>query len=101
MVDQYEVLNPWAEVDPVPFRNISPRVTELTGKTVGLFCRHFKISSEPILKVIEKRLRERFPGLKFSWFMNDYNMEISETKEFGKFQEWVKGVDTVITAVGD
>jgi len=34
---QYEVLNPWADLDPVPLRGISPRVTDLAGKTIGLF----------------------------------------------------------------
>ena len=35
---QYEVLNPWAEVDPVSLRGLgAPRPTDLSGKTIGLF----------------------------------------------------------------
>jgi hypothetical protein len=28
----YEVLSPWADADPVPFRGITPRLTDLAGK---------------------------------------------------------------------
>ena len=34
---QYEVLSPWAEVDPIPLRGISPRIKTLAGKKIGLF----------------------------------------------------------------
>jgi hypothetical protein len=27
----YEVISPWAEADPVPFRGISPRLDSLAG----------------------------------------------------------------------
>ena len=42
MNGQYEVLNPWAEVDPIPLKGIAPRVADLTGKTMGLFAITFK-----------------------------------------------------------
>ena len=42
--NQYEVLNPWAESDPVPMRGISPRLDTMEGKTIGLFQ-----NSEPIV----------------------------------------------------
>jgi hypothetical protein len=32
---QYEALSPWAEVDPIPPRGISPRVDTLAGKKIG------------------------------------------------------------------
>ena len=34
----YEVLSPWAEADPVPLSGISPRLEDMTGKKIGLFC---------------------------------------------------------------
>ena len=97
MNGQYEVLNPWAEVDPLPLRGISPRVTDLTGKTVGLFADLVKPASRPILTAVERQLKERFPTLKFSWFLSGSN----EPEDKDKFEEWVKGVDTAVTAVGD
>ncbi len=98
---QYEVLNPWAEVDPIPLRGISPRLAELKGKTVGLFVANAKVASRPIMTVVEQKLRERFPSLKFSWFVLDQNLEVTETKEKARFEEWVNGIDAAVTAVGD
>ena len=101
MNGQYEVLNPWAEADPIPLRGISPRVADLTGKTIGLFNYNFKVVSRPILAVVEQRLEERFPTARFSWFEFGDNIVVTETKHKASFEEWVKGVDTVIAAVGD
>ena len=58
MNGQYEVLSPWAEVDPVQLRGISPRVTDLGGKTIGLFINH-KGAAPPIQAVVEAKLKER------------------------------------------
>ena len=98
---QYEVLNPWAEADPVPLRGISPRLVDLTDKTIGLFAINYKIASRPILTVVEQKLKERFPSLKFSWFLFDYNLDILETEDKSRFEEWIKGVDVAAVAVGD
>ena len=73
---EYEVLSPWADVDQIPLRGISPRVTDLTEKTVGLFCDSFKVASKPILRIVAEKLIERFPTLKFSWFETDYNLAL-------------------------
>jgi len=56
MNGQYEVLNPWAEVDPIPLRGISPRVADLEGKSIGLLCGS-KVGSRPILTAVEKQLK--------------------------------------------
>ena len=101
MNGQCEVLNPWAEVDPIPLRGISPRVTDLTGKTIGLFAALYKPASRPILTVVEQKLKERFPTLKLSWFLYDYNVKVTESEDKARFEEWVKGVDAAVTAVGD
>ena len=101
MNGQYDVLNPWAEADPIRLREISPRVTDLAGKTIGLFAGHSKVAARPILSVVEKRLKERFPTLKFSWFLFDYNLTVTETKDKARFEDWAKGLDAAIAAVGD
>ena len=98
---QYEVLSPWAEVDPIPLRGISPRVTNLTGKKIGLF-RNFKRAARPILTVVESKVKERFPTAEFSWFDSTAaNVLETETENKKKFEEWAKGVDAVVAAVGD
>lgn len=97
---QYEVLNPWAEVDPVPLKGLSPRLTDLKGKTIGLFS-NWKTAARPVLTVAQNRLKEREPSLKFSWFEFGLNTEVDETELKGAFEDWVKGCDAVLSAVGD
>jgi hypothetical protein len=98
---QYEVLSPWAEVDPIPLRGISPRVTDLAGRKIGLF-RNFKRAARPILTVVETELKKRYPTAEFSWFDSTAtNVLETETENKEKFTEWAKGVDAVVAAVGD
>ena len=98
---QYEVLNPWAEADPIPLRGISPGVSNLADKTIGLYSSTYKMAARPISDVVAQKLKGGFPTAKFSWFDFGNNLEVTESKERSKFEEWVKGVDVVVAAVGD
>ena len=100
MSSHFEVLSPWAEVDPVPVRTISPRLADLTGKKIGLYA-NSKIVALPMLAVIEEQLKERFSGLQFTRFERIPNLSVAETDGWVKFQEWLKGVDAVILAHAD
>ena len=95
---QYEVLSPWAEVDPIPPRGISPRVNSLAGKKIGLFY-NMKRAAKPIQAYIEKKLKERFPDCQTSYFEAPSQKYLSENKE--KYAAWAKEMNAVITAVGD
>ena len=97
---QYEVLSPWAEVDPMPVKAISPRLAGLTGKKIGLYA-NSKIAALPMLAVVEEQLKARFSGLQFTRFERIPNLSVAETDVWAKFQEWIKGVDAVILAHGD
>lgn len=98
---EYEVLTPLAEKDLIQSKGISPRLTDLTGKTVGLYAIK-KRAAIPILTAIEQKLKERFPTLKFSLFgRTDYHVRITESADKPRFDDWVKGVDTIVAAVGD
>ncbi|MFH0774708.1 MAG: hypothetical protein V2A53_04340 [bacterium] len=98
---QYDVLHPWAEVDPIPLRGISPGLPDMNNKTIGTFASTYKPASRPILNVVEEKLKARFPTVKFSRFDHGYIVSVAETKEKDKFEDWVKGVDAVVAAVGD
>ncbi|MFC1970398.1 hypothetical protein ACFLV0_00430 [Chloroflexota bacterium] len=102
---QYEVLSPWAEADPIPLKGILPRATDLTDKTIGLFCHAYKVASLPIFKVVERQLKDRFPELKISWFVDEKHSfaSIFESEDKAKVGEWIKeeGVDIVIVGRGD
>ena len=99
MSDQYEVLNPWAEVDPGVMRGLSPRVSDLSGKKIGLFV-NGKRASRPIMTVVEEKLKERFPTAEFSYSTPYGNREVAGDPD-AKLEEWVREVDTVISAIGD
>ena len=101
MSGQYEVLSPWADVDPVASRGIAPRLPELKDATIGLFV-NMKRASSPIQDAVEARLRERFPTLRFKRFVfRGGNREVAGTDYEVPFKQWTKEVDAVVAAVGD
>jgi hypothetical protein len=104
MNGNYEVLSPWAEVDPVPLRGISPRLTDLAGKTIGLYS-NIKLASTPIQRVVEAKLKEKLPDLRFKHFkLNRASAEWDNPNKaewMPEWEQWLTGVDAVIFAVGD
>jgi hypothetical protein len=98
---QYEVLSPWAVVDPIPLRSPAPRLDNLNGKTIGLF-KNFKRAAGPLLEVVERELQKRYPSVKFVWFNSDAaNVLETETENKEKFEDWAKEIDAAVTSVGD
>jgi hypothetical protein len=98
---QFTVLHPWAEVDPVPPRGISPRLNTLAGKKIGLFA-NFKRASRPIQASVEKRLKAMYPDCQTSLFdSRGANVVETQTANRERFIAWAKGVDAAILAVGD
>ena len=100
MSDQYEVLNPWAEIDPLPLRGITPRPLDLNGKTIGLY-RNDKRAAKPMLEAVKSRLIQKYPTLTFKSFQRSPNLAIYEMPEKAQYDEWLKGVDAVIFSHGD
>lgn len=100
MTNAYAVLSPWAEADPPPLKGIAPRLPELKDQTIGLWV-NSKPPAAAIRDAVEAQLRARYPGLRFSHYYYPYNREITEPEETEAFAAWVRGVDAVITAVGD
>ena len=82
---EFEVLNPWADADPVPLNVLS------------------KPAARPILTAVETQLKKRYPTCETVWYGSNLpwtRMQI-ESEYKAKFEEWVKGVDAVVGAVGD
>ena len=101
MTEQYEVLSPWAEADPVPLKGLSPRISDLAGKKIGLL-RNGKKAAEPVLTVVEKILRKKYPTAEFIWFRGkSFSVSELEKERRSEFEDWIKSVDAVIAAVGD
>ena len=96
----YEVLNPWAEVDPVPLEGINQRLPDLRGRRIGLF-HNGKVAAAPMLDAVETELRGRFEGITFARFGRRENLEVAETPARERYEEWLREVDAVVLAVGD
>ena len=100
MDNQYEVLNPWAEVDPIPLRGITSRPNDLNGKKIGLYHNDKRVT-KPMLKLVETRLKQKYSSLTFKSFLRAPNLAIYEMPEKAEYDEWLKDVDAVIFAHGD
>ena len=96
----YEVLNPWAEADPVPVKGLADRITDLAGKKIGLF-RNSKRAASLALDAAKNKLQELYPSMEFSPFALMPNAGVLETDDKDRFEEWIKEVDGVIFAFGD
>jgi hypothetical protein len=98
---QYEVMSPWAAVDPVPLRGISARIDALDGKKIGLFA-NFKRSAVPQANMVEKKLKGRFSTIQTALYHStEENVNEIETANREKFIAWVNSVDAVVAMVGD
>ncbi len=98
---QFEVLSPWANVDPIPFRGISPRIPTLAGKKIGLFVNP-KRAAMPIAESIDRRLKAMYPDVQTIVFHSvGANVNEIETKNKEIFTAWAKGLDAAIAVVGD
>ncbi|MFC1533726.1 hypothetical protein ACFL7M_10215 [Thermodesulfobacteriota bacterium] len=99
--NQFEVLSPWADVDPIPLKGISPRVSDLAGKKIGLFCNSKRVAVLA-LKAVESKLKERFPTCETSWYgPTTINASQIESEFKKKFEEWIDGIDVAVTSFGD
>ena len=97
----YEVLSPWAEADPIPLKGLSPRLDKLDGKKIGLLCNN-KRAAPLILDVTEKLIKEKFPTASITkFFARSFSVSSLEKDREAEFNDWLKGVDAVIAAVGD
>jgi hypothetical protein len=97
----YEVLSPWAEADPIPLHGLSPRLDKLEGKKIGLLC-NSKRASPLILDATEKLLKQKFPNAAVSrFYARSFSVSSLEKDREGEFDDWLRGIDAVIAAVGD
>jgi hypothetical protein len=99
--NSYEVLSPWAEADPISLKGLAPRLTDLTGRKIGLLCNN-KRAAPLILNAAERVLKERFPTSEISWFRTrSFSVSSLEPDNVAKFEDWINRVDAVVSAVGD
>lgn len=98
---QFEVLSPWADVDPIPLRGISPRLSSLAGKKIGIFVNP-KRAAMPIAESIIARLGSMYPDAQTLIYHSvGANVNEVETDNKDKFTAWAKSLDAAIAVVGD
>jgi len=52
--------------------------------------------------VIERKLKEKYPTIETSWYRGrTFSVSEQDLENKDRFEEWIKGVDAVILAVGD
>jgi hypothetical protein len=99
----YDVLSPWGEADPVPLAGITPRLSDLRGKRIGLFANN-KRAAPPIQDAVEAELRRRYgTEVAISRFRREDRGDAGSNKDDGpRYAAWLeKEVDAVVVAVGD
>jgi hypothetical protein len=89
-----EVMNPRGEIPPPPFHAPSPRVTDLAGKTVGIYWIG-KAGGDNFWDGVEEVLNERFPNTKTVRYEGPF--DLGEKRA----QEIAREVDTIFYGVGD
>ena len=98
---QYEVMNPWADVDPIPPKGITPRLNSFEGKKIGLFA-NSKRSAVPQVTKVGEKLKGKFPKIQTDLYhAPDPNYIAKDSPEWGKFSAWIKSVDAIVLTVGD
>ena len=102
MSELYTVYSPWAETDHLIKEAISPRLTTLKGKTIGLYA-SFKEYHPFFMQELERQLSVVLPETKFSHYT--YIMDTKEIRDdevnYPIFKEWLSGVDAVIGVGAD
>lgn len=58
-----EVLNPRGKIEALPISSPQPRVTDLDGKTIGLYS-NSKPGMDNLYTLFEQLLRQRYPSIK-------------------------------------
>ena len=98
---EYEVLSPWSEVDTSVLTGLTPRLDTLEGKTIGMYGDFMALATK-MLHVVEEELTRRYPGIRFSYLQyEEETSEIAKDTAFRpKFEQWLGGVDAVLSFYG-
>ncbi len=99
---KYTVLSPWASSSCADPRGLSPRLSTLDGKTIGIYS-HFKDQTPEIMKALAKVIEEHYPNTKFKFFQyaKDTTELINDPEGDAQVKEFLSGVDGVIAGMGD
>ena len=89
-----ELLNPRGEIEVPPVYFPSARISDLAGKTIGLYS-NGKPGMDNFYTVLEDLLRERYPDISIKRLTGAFEIRDNEAEDFAS------GIDAFIYAVGD
>lgn len=89
-----EVLNPRGEIVPDEIFGISPRVPDLTGKTIGLYG-NGKPGINDFLNVVESQLKQKYPSVTVKRYSGAFDVGDKLASQMAK------EVSAVVYGVGD
>lgn len=90
----FEVMNPRGEVPPPPFNAPSERVSDLDGKTVGIYWIG-KAGGDNFWDGVEQLMNERYPNTKTVRYRGPFDLGAERAAKI------IKEVDTMLYGVGD
>jgi hypothetical protein len=89
-----EVMNPRGQIPPPPFHAPSPRVSDLSGKTVGIYWIG-KAGGDNFWDGVHALLTEKYPNTKVVRYQGPFDLGDKRAAEIAK------EVDTMFYGVGD
>jgi len=86
-----EILDPRAEIFTPPQVPVSPRLSTLAGKKIGIL-NNTKPGADSFLPFMQKALKEAFPTVEFKTFQISYNAYPGKEKDLKALADWSDGV---------
>ena len=91
---ELKVLNPRGIIESLPVTAPNPRVTDLSGKRVGLYW-NSKPGLDNFYRVFEELLKKKYPTATTTWLKGAFLIRDEDAKA------WQKEIDTFVYGVGD
>ena len=86
-----EILDPRAEIFTPPQLPVSPRLSTLAGKKIGIL-NNTKPGADSFLPFMQKAIKESFPTAEFKTFQVSYNAYPGKEKDLKALADWSDGV---------
>lgn len=91
---EFEVLNPRGKIEAVPVSPPPPRITDLNGKTIGLYS-NSKPGMDNLYTVFEELLKQKYPSAKVVTMAGAFLIRDEDADTLAK------EIDAFIYGVGD
>ncbi len=94
MSEKLVVLNPRGAIEAKPTSGLNPRVSDLAGKTVGLYW-NSKPGMDNFYTAFEELLKKKYPTVKTTLLRGAFLIRDEDA------QAWLPQIDTFVYGVGD